>query len=561
MFESDDWTFEDAFDIDEKTIQSHSRCQNDENASSVKRRKLDNCKVFFSSDNTLDSNVNVATKENNSSHKNKSNISRDLLVEIFQENTSQEIFNLAKEISDPLNDVQEEIQCFPLCKTNISYEKSKEKNRIKSVNKVKLGKEVKLIRIFPGPAGLVPDVKTDNIPIVSYLNRVRELEDKIAVKHIEIKSQDEKNLFGEKAWKFLLDDVSDKFLEECRISVIKKKANANQCDNTKVKFLAGVLDYIDHSHDDPFIVLKDSTDNIEGTIHRDIVLKYPVSQVNLLAIYSDKGRIASTSRMENILSNFELNTDCSMSVSKRYVSGLQGMYENCDNIPSQDNFSVNIKSIKEDCKSALINDPISHQSNRKYKNCKQTLKQDIENRKDEIFENPNYSINTSNNLDTNNIFLTNDCEFTTLEEQNCLNSENILFNNKIQCELQARNTNYLENTRKESVINSQNQIRENHLSQSLQKCVEDIEIFNSHYSRESCLSSYDGIAHEVHKNSNLNINSTLPEIKHNSDNSKTLVNYFTDANEYDSDDEILSQLDVDNVFSDSKKKMLKRVSM
>lgn len=551
----------------------------------MKRRKLDNCKVFFSSDNTLDSNVNVATKENNSSHNNKSNISRDLLVEIFQENTSQEIFNLAKEISDPLNDVQEEIQCFPLCKTNISYEKSKEKNRIKSVNKVKLGKEVKLVRIFPGPAGLVPDVKTDNIPIVSYLNRVRELEDKIAVKHIEIKSQDEKNLFGEKAWKFLLDDVSDKFLEECRISVIKKKANANQYDNTKVKFLAGVLDYIDHSHDDPFIVLKDSTDNIEGTIHRDIVLKYPgilepnvvillhdvgllktttcvitnkyhilVSQVNLLAIYSDKGRIASTSRMENILSNFELNTDCSMSVSKRYVSGLQGMYENCDNIPSQDNFSVNIKSIKEDCKSALINDPISHQSSRKYKNCKQILKQDIENRKDEIFENPNYSINTSNNLDTNNIFLTNDCEFTTLEEQNCLNSENILFNNKIQCELQARNTNYLENTRKESVINSQNQIRENHLSQSLQKCVEDIEIFNSHYSRESCLSSYDGIAHEVHKNSNLNINSTLPEIKHNSDNSKTLVNYFTDANEYDSDDEILSQLDVDNVFSDSKKK-------
>lgn len=541
----------------------------------MKRRKLDTCKILFSSsDNILNLNVNVATKESNSSHNNKSNISRDLLVGIFQKNTSQEILNLTKEISNPLNDVQEEVQYFPLCKTNILHEKSKEKTHTKSVNKVKLGKEVKLVRIFPGPAGLVPDVKNDNIPIVSYLKRVKELEDEIAVKHIEIKSQDEKNLFGEKAWKFLFNDVSDKFLEEYRISVIKKKANANQCDSIKVKFLAGILDYIDHSYDDPFIVLKDSTDNIEGTIHRDIVLKYPgilepnvvillhdvgllktttcvitnkyhilISQVNLLAVYSDKGRIVSTSHMENISLNFELNRDCSMPVSKQY--------ENCDNVPSQNNFS-NIKLIKN-CKFTLINDPILHQSSKKYKSCKQNFKQNIENRKDEIFENPNYSINM-NNLDTNNIFLTNDCEFITLEEQNCVNSENILLNNKIQCELQARNMNYLENTRKELIINSQNQIREDHLSQSLQKCIESIETFNSHYSRESCLSSYDGIAHEIHINSNLNIKSILPEIKRNSNNSKTLVNYFTDTNEYDSDDEILSQLDVDNVFSDLKKK-------
>lgn len=524
-------------------------------------------------DNTLHSNVNVATKESNSFHNNKSNISRDLLVGIFQKNTSQEIFNLAKEISNPLNDVQEEIQYFPLYKTNILHEKSK-KTHIKSVNKVKLGKEIKLVRIFPGPAGLVPNVKNDNIPIVSYLNRVKELEDKMAVKHIEIKSQDERNLFGEKTWKFLFNDVSDKFLEEYRISAIKKKANANQSDSIKVKFLAGVLDYIDHSYDDPFIVLKDSTDNIEGTIHRDIVLRYPgilepnvvillhdvgllktttcvvtnkyhilISQVNLLAIYSDKGRIVSTSQMENISINFELNRDCSMPVSKQY--------ENCENILLQNNFS-NIKLIK-DCKSTLINDPILHQSSRKYKSCKQTFKQDIENHKDEIFKNPNCLINM-NNLDTNNIFLTNDCNFITLEEQNCVNSKNILLDNKIQCKLQAQNMNYLKNTRKEPIISSQNQIKEDHLSQSLQKCVEGIKTFNSHYSRESCLSSYDGIAHEIHKNSNLNIKSILPEIKRNSDSSKILVNYFTDANEYDSDDEVLSQLDINNVFSDSKKK-------
>ncbi|XP_070152276.1 metacaspase-3 isoform X2 [Polyergus mexicanus] len=576
MFESDDWIFEDTFDIDEKTIQSHSRCQNEEEASSVKRRKVDNCKVLFSpTDNTLNSNVDVATEDSNSSRNNKNNVSRgDLLLEIFQENTSQKIFNLEKEISNPLNDIQKETQDLSLCKTNtLHYKKnaSKEKNRTESVNKIELGKEVKLVRIFPGPAGLVPDVKNDNIPVVSYLNRVKELENKTAIKHIEIKSQDEKNSFGEKAWKFLLDDVSVNLFEQYRISIIKKKANANHCNSMKVKFLAGILDYIDHSHDDPFIILKDSTDSLEGTIHRDILLKYPgilepnvvillhdvgllktttyvitnkyhilVSQVNLLAIYSDKGRIVSASHMENILSNVELNRDYSMSVSKQYVSRLQGIYENCDKISSQTNFSINNKSIK-DYEPTLINDPILRECDA-----------DTENRKDEIFESPNYSMNM-NNLNMNNIFLTSDCEFITLKEQNCLNSDNISHNNKIpQCELQARNMNHLENARKESIINSENKIRKEHLSQSLQKCVADVTIFNAHYSRESCFSS--GIAHEARKNSNLNIKSTLSGIKRNSDNSRILVSYFTDANEYDSDDEILSQLDVDNICSDSKKK-------
>ncbi|XP_050459659.1 uncharacterized protein LOC126855774 isoform X1 [Cataglyphis hispanica] len=575
MFESDDWIFEDIFD--EETIQSYSRCQNEEEekASSVKRRKMDNCKVLFSpTDNILNSDVNVATEDSNLSHNNKSNVSRgDLLLEIFRENTSQEIFNLGKEIINPLNDIQKETQDLSLYKTNMHYKKSKEKNRTESVNTVKLDKEVKLVRIFPGPAGLVPDVKNNNIPVISHLNKVKELENKTAIKRIEIKSQDEKKLFGEKAWKFLFNDVSDDFFEEYRISIIKKKANANHCTSMKVRFLAGILDYIDHSHDDPFIILKDSTGSIEGTIHRDILLKYPgilepnvvillhdvgllktttyvitnkyhilVSQINLLAIYSDKGRIVSASHMENILSNIELNKDYSMSVSKQCVSRLQGIYENCDKMSSQTNFSINNKSIKN-FEPTSVNDSILHES-------------DTENCKDKIFENSNYSI-SMNTLGTNNIFLTSDCEFITLKEQNCLDSESISHNNKIpQCELQARNVNHLENVRKESIINSQNKIREEHLSQSLQKCVADVKIFNAHYSRESCLSSYIDIMHEAHKKANFkpNIKPILPGIKRNSDNSRILVSYFTDANEYDSDDEILSQLDVDNVCSDSKKK-------
>lgn len=520
-------------------------------------------------DNNLNSDRNVAMEDNNLSRNNESNISRDLLLEIFQENTSQERFNLAKEISKPLNDIQREAQCFQLCKTNtLHYKKSKEKNHIKTVNKVKLDKEVKLVRIFPGPAGLIPDVKNDNISVVSYLDKVRELE-KTTIKCIEIKSQNEKNLFEEKAWKFLLDDVSDNFLEEYRISMIKKKANTNHYNSMKVKFIAGVLDCIDHSQDDPYIILKDSTDNIEGTIHRDILLKYPgilepnvviflhnvgllkttthiltnkyhilISQVNLLAIYSDKGRIVSTPYMENILSNIELNRD--------YYS-MPGTYENYDKVTLQINFSINNKSIKN-CESVSINDPMLHQSSRKYQSCKQIFKQDYENSKNKIFESPNYSI-SMNNLDMN-IFSTTDCEFLISKEQNCLSSESTLHNNKIQqCELPSRNMNYLENTRKESIINSENKMEEEYLSQSLQKCVADVKISNAQNSRESCLSSYDDISHEAHKNSNLNVKSTLSKIKRNFDNSNTLVNYFTNVNEYDSDDEILSQLDADNMFN------------
>ncbi|XP_029162411.1 uncharacterized protein LOC114933994 [Nylanderia fulva] len=575
MFESDDWTFEDVFDdIDEKTIQFHSRCLSEQESSSVKRRKVDNSKILFSSmDNTFNSDGNIATENSTLSRNNESDTSRNLLLGIFQENASQERFNLAKEISKPLNDIQREAQCFQLCKTNtLHYKKSKEKNYIKTVNKVKLDKEVKLVRIFPGPAGLISDVKNDNISVVSYLDRVKELE-KTAIKHIEIKSQNEKNLVGEKAWKFLLDDVSDHFLEEYRISMIKKKANTNHCNSMKVKFIAGVLDCIDHSQDDPYIILKDSTGCIEGTIHRDILLKYPgilepnvviflhnvgllktttyiltnkyhilISQVNLLAIYSDKGRIVSTPHMENILSNIELNKD---------YHSMPGTYENCDKVTLQINFSVDNKSIK-DCEPVSIKDPILYQASRKYP----SYKQDYENCKDKIFSSPNYSISMNNNLDMNNIFSTTDCEFLISKKQNCLSSQSTLCNKKIQqYELPSRNINYLENTRKESIINSQNKMgEEKYLSQSLQKCVADVKISNAQDSRESCL--YDNISHESHTNSNLNVKSTLPEIKSNLDNLNTLVSYFSNVNEYDSDDEILSQLDADNVFNAamSKKK-------
>lgn len=515
------------------------------------------------------------------------NVSReDLLLGIFQEN--RETLDFAKEIESDASGAERKMQHFqfkvdPMSKVFVQYEESREKN-YKSMAEERLAKEVKLIRIFPGPAGLIPNVKNDNISAVSYLSSIEELEkSKMTSKRIEIKSQAEKNLFGEKAWKLLLNDLPKNFLQDYKISIVKDKANANRCDSMKIRFIAGILDYVDHSHDDPFIILKDSTGSIEGTIHRDVPLTYPsilepnvviflhevgllkittyvvtnkyhilVSLVNLLAIYSDKGRIVSTSLMESILShtsNIELNRiNDQMPVSKPvYISGLQKVNES-HNASWQASSSIDLPSSHLKVHKRLANDSLLSTTSeyegeifKNDKNCKVT---------DGTLGRFNYSMGTDDSMD---VFFTTDCDFTILEEQNSLERSlckctSISQVDKIQhCNLQVENTKQeSENMRERLIINFRKQ-KERNSPQTLQRCITDVKTCGiAHYSCENCFSSYDDTAS---RNSNVR----LPEIKRNIKNSKTLVSYFTKDNEYDSDDEILSQLDVENVFDKPKK--------
>jgi len=221
-----------------------------------------------------ESNTIVNIEDNDSLFKNKSDISREnLLLGIFQENISGETLNFVKEIEKNPSGIQREIHCFQSeASAKVFQCKEFREKSHNFITIVRLNKKVKLIRIFPGLAGLVPNLKNDNISASSYLNSVKEFENKKSTKRIEIKSQDEKNLCGEEAWKLLLNDLPNNFLQDYKISTVKDKANASHCDSMKVKFIAGVLDYVDHSHDDPFVILKDSTGSIEGTIHRDIPL-------------------------------------------------------------------------------------------------------------------------------------------------------------------------------------------------------------------------------------------------------------------------------------------------
>ncbi|XP_078034444.1 uncharacterized protein LOC144468681 [Augochlora pura] len=197
---------------------------------------------------------------------------------------------------------------------------------------VQPNKKMALIRRFPGPAGLLPDDIDTNIPI-SYLNSLdesKELIEQTEANLPEYCSQTTKNLFTEGAWQSMLDDLPDGFLKGSEIATVKQMANVNGHSCSKVDFLAGIIEHIDHSHDNPPIVLKDFTDSIQGIVHRDIPLKYPgllesnvvillrnagllktfgsfacskyhilISPSSLVAIYSNKGKIDCIGNVSN----------------------------------------------------------------------------------------------------------------------------------------------------------------------------------------------------------------------------------------------------------------------
>lgn len=554
-------------------------------------------------DSKLDAVAN--NRDNDQLQSSKSDASREnLLLGIFQENTHQKIRNSTKEINENVSHISRDMHHSQSFKrdTMSNLPQHKEHKDKKSGNKVGPSREVKLVRIFPGPAGLISPLKNNDTSIASYLDNAKESENKTATECIGTnfsKSQDEKNLFGEKAWRFLLNDLPNNFFKKHSISVIKSRANASHCNSMKVKFIAGVLDYIDHSHEDPSVILKDSTGSIEGIIHRDIPLSYPsvlepnvvvllhnvgllktttyivmnkyhilVSRANLLAVYSNKGRIVHTSSMEDILSstsNIELTRDCIASVSKHCaVSGdfdeQKILNDNCDNTVSWA-VSSSVSTSIDDSKRVSVNNPLLCRSSDEHEKRRQTFEKNSKERKttDEIFESLEHPVD----VDMSDIFFTTDNDFDlVLDEQKCLNSSSgiIAQTSEIQqCELQTRNISCRDNMGKESVlVNLENKLQERNLQRSVvdtaktsdipSKCNKTVAA-QSVYSHKNFLPSNDNAP----KMSNLKSASLIS--KCNTENSRNLASYFTGETlrEYDSDDEILSQLDVDSVSNDHKK--------
>ncbi|XP_054008279.1 uncharacterized protein LOC128892147 [Hylaeus anthracinus] len=238
----------------------------------------------------------------------------------------------SKQISSELS--RKQLLCNILKQRSVDNAESKNKAAIKPPQ-VQTNKKMTIVRRFPGPAGLLPDDIDASVSAISYLNSLEENEAVVETNDTDLPeycSQNTKDLFTEGAWQLMLNDLPDGFLKGYEIATIKQMANANGYSSTKIEFLAGIVERIDHNHENPPIVLKDFTGTIQGIVHRDIPLKYPgllesnvvillcdvgllkisgslisnkyqilIAPSSLLAIYSNKGKIERTHYMESVL--------------------------------------------------------------------------------------------------------------------------------------------------------------------------------------------------------------------------------------------------------------------
>ncbi|XP_076627277.1 uncharacterized protein LOC143344771 [Colletes latitarsis] len=277
----------------------------------------------------INSNSNVQQKSILPNNKIKYEIHRKSLQEKSCSNTDN-----IKQMTSGFS--RKQLLCNILKQRSVDKVEFKTKSVIKPPQ-VQSNKKMTLIRRFPGPAGLLPDDIDANVSHISYLNSLEENESTVESNDSNLPeycSQNTKDLFTEGAWQLMLDDLPDGFLKGYEIATVKQMANANGYNSTKIDFLAGIVERIDHSHDNPPIVLKDFTDSIQGIVHRDIPLKYPglletnvvvllcdvgllktsgsfisnkyqvlISPSCLLAIYSNKGKIERTHYMELVLKN------------------------------------------------------------------------------------------------------------------------------------------------------------------------------------------------------------------------------------------------------------------
>ncbi|XP_051154787.1 myb-like protein D [Leptopilina boulardi] len=190
-------------------------------------------------------------------------------------------------------------------------------------------------RRFPGPAGLLPEnIDFSNMPM-AYLSSFEENETIEKLNETRISnfcSQNTKNRFTSGAWQMMIDDLPVNFFSNQDLHTIKHNAKKGEYKMKRTKFFAALIHQMDsNTIINPMIILKDSSDEIDASIHRDIFFKYPnsieVGSVLLLndvtiertkfyiiafihwrdivAIYNEKERIVTTKLMEKIIESQE----------------------------------------------------------------------------------------------------------------------------------------------------------------------------------------------------------------------------------------------------------------
>ncbi|KAK2576201.1 hypothetical protein KPH14_008406 [Odynerus spinipes] len=255
-------------------------------------------------------------------------------------------------------------------------------------------KRTTLVRKFPGPAGLLPDIIDNSVLQMSHVTNLEDsksnsIQDQKDTSLTEYCSQDTKTLFSEGAWQMMMDDLPPEFLKNYEIAEIKEIASENHQQCTKIPFLAGIIESIDYSHENPPIVLKDFTDRIEGIIHADIPLKYPgaldrnvvillqnvgllcisgtfvihkyhilISPSNLLAIYSHKGDIIRTPQMKLLKKEFCMIEPSSMNLNTQQNDKCNMHQNNINGSSKKNHCSRTFESLDEPYNSDIDSDSL-----------------------------------------------------------------------------------------------------------------------------------------------------------------------------------------------------------
>lgn len=431
-------------------------------------------------------NINVKLKNTSLSKKINCQISKSVLENTLNNDDFKLCMFEHSRKQLPCNILQKQLQVTTITETNNIQSNNSIKNLL--AYKTPQNKKMTLIRKFPGPAGLLPDDLDSNILCVSYLNSLEENEMSNKETNTnnlsEYCSQNTKNLFTEGAWQLMLDDLPQDFLKGHNIATVKKIANMNGFNNTKVKFLAGIIEHIDYSHDNPPIILKDFTDNIRGILHRDIPLKYPgLLESNVVVLLHDVGllKISGTfvsNKYQILISPSSL---LAIYTSKGTIERTQYMKTIFENILDAKTKTIDYKE-KADCISTIELEPLKNnihlisKKNTELINFKENIENN--NKTDSNFSNLNLNetnedIDKSMNFDSDIFFSISSNNI--VDSQNQKNFNNSRFKNVKHMKKETKQQKSKQSfTKEEENLQNDDKQRAEYLLKNLKKCSPDI---------------------------------------------------------------------------------------
>lgn len=191
--------------------------------------------------------------------------------------SEQKALNKMKNIKTVINNQHDVNKSITPRKNNVNVKKNLDIKSLFNQNNVIKSPPQELQamkRQFPGPAGLLPDTLNDSTKNLNYLHIRDANETKNSTTLNESRSkdfctQDTKELFSQGAWQIMINDLPKNLLQNHDIMSTKLSGVET------VSILAGVIQKIDYNTEAPRVILKDISDTIEGLMSREVPIKFP----------------------------------------------------------------------------------------------------------------------------------------------------------------------------------------------------------------------------------------------------------------------------------------------